>query len=76
MATTYLREALDRFAIDPARTVLSIANNHIGDQGIPGRASPSSCCTSRRRRGGRARIRSSCATCEACESGSRHGPRG
>ena len=38
MATAYLREALDRFAIDPARTVLSIANNHIGDQGVEGAA--------------------------------------
>jgi poly-gamma-glutamate synthesis protein (capsule biosynthesis protein) len=36
MATAYLREALDRLAIDPRRTVLSIANNHIGDQGDAG----------------------------------------
>lgn len=38
MASAYLREALDRCAIDPSRTVLSIANNHIGDQGVAGLA--------------------------------------
>ncbi|MEO8701892.1 MAG: CapA family protein [Kofleriaceae bacterium] len=36
MATAYLREALDRLAIDPARAVLSIANNHTGDRGEAG----------------------------------------
>jgi hypothetical protein len=36
MASAYLREVFDRFAIDPTRTVLSVANNHIGDQGADG----------------------------------------
>jgi poly-gamma-glutamate synthesis protein (capsule biosynthesis protein) len=36
MASAYLREALERMAIDARRTVLSIANNHSGDQGARG----------------------------------------
>lgn len=36
MATAYLREVFDRLAIDPARTVLSVANNHSADQGAEG----------------------------------------
>jgi len=36
MATAYLREVFDRLAIDPARTVLSVANNHSADRGADG----------------------------------------
>ncbi len=36
MPVDVLCEVLARYAMDPARTVLSIANNHIGDQGAAG----------------------------------------
>ncbi|HVK74904.1 MAG TPA: CapA family protein [Kofleriaceae bacterium] len=33
LGAQYLRDFFDRFAVDPARCVLSIANNHAGDHG-------------------------------------------
>lgn len=36
LGTAYLRDFFDRFACDPARTMLSVANNHAADAGDAG----------------------------------------
>ncbi len=36
LGSQYLRDFFARFAVDPARCVLSIANNHAGDAGLDG----------------------------------------
>jgi poly-gamma-glutamate synthesis protein (capsule biosynthesis protein) len=36
LGSQYLRDFFARFAVDPARTVLSVANNHAGDAGADG----------------------------------------